>query len=74
MGDVPYNWTLPVAREVKNWYPFRIATVGRVVSLEAGEKILEDGDADIVAYGRSIAWQIADIANKLYPESASENA
>lgn len=31
-----------------------VATVGRVVSVEAGEKILADGDADIIAYGRSM--------------------
>ena len=63
MGDVPYNWTLPVAREVKKLVSIPVATVGRVVSLEAGEKILEDGDADIVAYGRSMLAD-ADIANK----------
>lgn len=63
MGDVPYNWTLPVAREVKKLVSVPVATVGRVVSLEAGEKILEDGDADIVAYGRSMLAD-ADIANK----------
>ena len=64
MGDVPYNWTLPVAREVKKLVSVPVATVGRVVSVESGEKILEDGDADLVAYGRSMLTD-PDIANKV---------
>ena len=40
-----------------------VATVGRVVSVEAGEKILEDGAADIIAYGRSLMCD-PDIALK----------
>ena len=36
---------------------------GMEISLEAGEKILEDQDADIVAYGRSMLAD-PDIANK----------
>lgn len=41
MGDVPYNWTLPVARKVKEVVSIPVATVGRVVSVEAGEKDLK---------------------------------
>lgn len=41
-----------------------IATVGRVVSVEAGEKILEDGTADIIGYGRSLLTD-PDNANKV---------
>lgn len=63
MGDVPYNWTLPVARSVKKAVSIPVATVGRVVSVEAGEKILSDGDADIIAYGRSLLTD-PDIADK----------
>ena len=63
MGDVPYNWTLPVASRVKKVVSIPVATVGRVVSVAAGEKILEDGDADIIAYGRSLLTD-PDIANK----------
>ena len=63
MGDVDYNWTLPAARAVKKAVSVPVATVGRVISLEAGEKILEDQDADIVAYGRSMLAD-PDIANK----------
>ena len=63
MGDVDYNWTLPIARKVKEVVSVPVATVGRVVSIENGEKILEDGDADIIAYGRSLLTD-PDIANK----------
>ena len=63
MGSMPYNWTLPVSERVKGLVSVPVATVGRVVSVEAGEKILEDGSADIVAYGRSLMCD-PDIALK----------
>ena len=63
MGDVPYNWTLLVARKVKEVVSIPVATVGRVVSVEAGEKILNDGDADVIGYGRSLLTD-PDIALK----------
>ena len=63
MGSMPYNWTLPVAERVKGLVSVPVATVGRVVSVEAGGKILEDGSADIVAYGRSLMCD-PDIALK----------
>ena len=63
MGDVDYNWTLGTAKKVKAVVSVPVATVGRVVSVEAGEKILEDGDADIIGYGRSLLAD-PDIANK----------
>ena len=63
MGSMPYNWTLPLAERVKGLVSVPVATVGRVVSVEAGEKILEDGSADIVAYGRSLMCD-PDIALK----------
>lgn len=64
MGSMPYNWTLPVARKVKNVIHIPVATVGRVVSVEAGEKILADGDADVIGYVRSLLTD-PDIANKV---------
>lgn len=73
MGDVPYNWTLPVARKVKEVVSIPVATVGRVVSVEAGEKILNDGDADMIGYGRSLLTD-PDIALKVKKENALENA
>ena len=54
MGTMPYNWTLPVAERVKALVDVPVATVGRVVTPEAGEKILEDGQADVIGYGRSL--------------------
>lgn len=64
MGDVPYNWTLDVARKVKKVVSIPVATVGRVITVEAGEKILQDGDADIIGYGRSLLTD-PDIARKV---------
>ena len=43
MGAVPYNWTLPAAKKVKHAVSIPIATVGRVVTAEAGEQMLEQG-------------------------------
>ena len=64
MGAVPYNWTLRACEKVKAVVSCPIATVGRVVSVEAGEKILEDGTADIIGYGRSLLTD-PDNANKV---------
>ena len=64
MGAVPYNWTLDVAEKVKAVVSCPVATVGRVISVEAGEKILQDGSADIIGYGRSLLTD-PDIANKV---------
>ncbi|WP_322154678.1 bilirubin reductase, long form [Paratractidigestivibacter sp.] len=63
MGTVPYNWTLPVAERVKALVGIPIATVGRVVTVEAGEKILAEGKADVIGYGRSLLTD-PDIALK----------
>lgn len=64
MGAVPYNWTLDACEKVKAVVSCSVATVGRVVSVEAGLKILEDGSADIIGYGRSLLTD-PDIANKV---------
>lgn len=63
MGDVPYNWTLPVAKRVKETVSIPVATVGRVVTVEAGEAIVANGEADVVGYGRSLLTD-PDIAVK----------
>lgn len=63
MGTVPYNWTLPVAKKVKETVSIPVATVGRVVSVENGEEILENGQADVIGYGRSLLCD-PDIALK----------
>ena len=64
MGAVPYSWILGACEKVKSVVSCPVATVGRVVSVEAGEKILEDGTADIIGYGRSLLTD-PDIANKV---------
>lgn len=64
MGAVPYNWTLDVCEKVKSVVHCPVATVGRVVSVKAGEKILEEDKADLIGYGRSLLTD-PDIANKV---------
>lgn len=63
MGTRDYNWTLPAAERVKAAVSIPVAHVGRVVTIEAGERILEEGKADIIAYGRSLLTD-PDIAAK----------
>lgn len=63
MGDVPYNWTLPIAKRIKQVVSVPVATVGRVISVEAGEMILQNGEADMIGYGRSLLTD-PDIAIK----------
>lgn len=64
MGTMPYNWTLPVAKKVKAVVNIPISTVGRVVTVANGEKILANGDADMISYGRSLLCD-PDIALKV---------
>ena len=59
MGTREDNWVLPVKAAVS----IPVATVGKVLTIENGEKILADGDADIIAYGRSLVCD-PDIAKK----------
>lgn len=63
MGDVPYNWTLHAAKRVRQAVSVPVATVGRVVTVEAGEQILQNGEADMIGYGRSLLTD-PDIAAK----------
>jgi len=64
MGTLPENWTLPVAIKVKEVVSVPVATVGRVISVANGEEILAKGQADIIAYGRSLLCD-PDIAVKV---------
>ncbi len=64
MGTRDYNWMLPITRKVKAVVNIPVATVGKVVSVANGEKILADGDADIICYGRSLLCD-PDIALKV---------
>ena len=63
MGTREENWILPVTKAVKAAVSIPVATVGKVLTIENGEKILESGDADIIAYGRSLICD-PDIAIK----------
>jgi len=63
MGTREENWVLPVCKAVKAAVSIPVATVGKVLTVENGEKILADGDADIIAYGRSLLCD-PDIAIK----------
>ena len=63
MGTREENWVLPVTRAVKAAVSVPVATVGKVLTVENGEQLLENGDADIIAYGRSLLCD-PDIALK----------
>ncbi len=63
MGTREENWILPVTKAVKAAVSIPVATVGKVLTVENGEQILENGDADIIAYGRSLLCD-PDIAIK----------
>lgn len=63
MGTREDNWVLPITKAVKAAVSIPVATVGKVLTVENGEKILADGDADIIAYGRSLVCD-PDIAIK----------
>ena len=63
MGTREENWVLPVTKAVKAAVSIPVATVGKVLTIENGEKIIADGDADIIAYGRSLLCD-PDIAIK----------
>jgi len=64
LGTREENWILPVTRAVKAAVSIPVATVGKVLTVENGEKILKSGDADIIAYGRSLLCD-PDIALKV---------
>lgn len=64
MGTQVDNWTLPIATKVKEVVSVPVATVGRVLTVANGEEILENGQADMIAYGRSLLCD-ADIALKV---------
>ncbi len=64
MGTRDYTWMLPITKKVKAAVNIPVAVVGKVVSVANGEKILADGDADIICYGRSLLCD-PDIALKI---------
>lgn len=54
MKTVPFCWTLPIATAVKRAVTIPVATVGWIVTPERGEEILNEGKADVIAYGRPL--------------------
>lgn len=64
MGTREQNWVLPVTRRIKAVVSIPVATVGKPLTVENGERIPKDGDADIIAYGRSLLCD-PDIAHKV---------
>ena len=54
MGTRDYAWMLPITKRVKATVSIPVAIVGKILTVENGEKILRDGDADIICYGRSL--------------------
>lgn len=64
MGTRDYSWMLPITKKVKAVVSIPVAVVGKVISVENGETILANGDADIICYGRSLLCD-PDIANKV---------
>ena len=54
MGTRDCAWMLPITRKVKAVVNVPVAVVGKILTVENGEKILNDGDADIICYGRSL--------------------
>jgi len=64
MGTREYNWMLPITKRVKEVVNIPVAVVGKVVTVENGEEILRNGEADIICYGRSLLCD-PDIAVKV---------
>lgn len=54
MGTRECGWVLDTARRVKDAVSIPVAAVGKILTVENGEKILKNGDADIIGYGRSL--------------------
>ena len=64
MGTRECGWVVDVSRDVKNAVSIPVAVVGKVLTVENGEAILNYGDADIIGYGRSLVCD-PDIALKV---------
>ena len=64
MGTRECGWVIDVTRDVKNAVSIPVAAVGKVLTVENGEAIVNYGDADIIGYGRSLLCD-PDIALKI---------
>lgn len=54
MGTVPYGWVVPIARKIKQRVSIPVAAVGRIITAQDGEQILQEGSSDIIGYGRGL--------------------
>ncbi len=54
MGTRECGWVIDVTRDVKNAVSIPVAAVGKVLTVENGEAMVNYGDADIIGYGRSL--------------------
>ena len=64
MGTRECGWVTDVSRMVKEAVSIPVAVVGKVLTVENGEAIINYGDADIIGYGRSLVCD-PDIAHKV---------
>ena len=64
MGTRECGWVIDVTRDVKQAVSIPVAAVGKVLTVENGEAIVNYGDADIIGYGRSLLCD-PDIALKI---------
>ena len=64
MGTRECGWVVDVSRDVKQAVSIPVAVVGKVLTVENGEAIINYGDADIIGYGRSLVCD-PDIALKV---------
>lgn len=64
MGSRDYVFMLEAAKKVKAAVSIPVSSVGRIISANNGETLLENGTLDIIAYGRSLLCD-PDIPHKL---------
>ena len=63
MGTRAYSFMEEACLEIKKVCKLPLSLVGRIIDVERGEKLLNDGVCDIVAYGRPLLTD-PDIVNK----------
>lgn len=71
MGTQPYGFTVACAKKVKEAVNVPVSAVGRIVTPLSAEAILENGQADFVALGRSLLTD-PDFVNKCQAGKANQ--
>lgn len=54
MGTMPYSFMLKYAKQIKEAVSIPVSTVGRILTPENGEALIENGVCDIIGLGRSL--------------------